>query len=214
MAKRGRPFGAYGHYKKNGVFNSKLIPERQAIEAPMNVFGGVQMQPKLPVGLAEHAGLDFDSAFGLGRLNAPDEFASKVGIDPGFGRHDYDIGFTKAFMQGEFQQEQPHLISNNYSEPNESNMVSNSVPNVIEASKQLTIGKRIPLTDQEADEMKQRRRRREVSPRSALADIRVKEIQGGSNYLSGEEKRLYEAGYTIDGERYDTRRRSMVGSGQ
>ena len=212
--KMARPFKKL----KNGIKIPKKgvkIPRqisRESLEAPAEMFNGIQMKPKLPVGLAEHAGLDFDSAFRIGGKNAKDTFASKVGVDIGFGTKDYDIGFSKAFMQGEFMSDQPALISQNYGEPSEYAMESQynkDVPNVIDATKKIGIGKRIPLTDEEES----KRRRREVIPRSGLADVRVKQLEAGSNFLSNEEQRLFEAGYTLDGERYDTRRRSLVGSG-
>ncbi len=78
-------------------------------------------------------------------------------------------------------------------------------------------GKRTPLTDEEADqseddeevivEIDKGKNFREVSPRSKFIDWRIKQLQeSGTNFLDPREEYNYKAGYTYDGERYDTRR--------
>lgn len=192
---------------KNGIKIPKKGVIQQNILAPKGMFDGI------PVGLAEHYGLDFDGAFGLGKGDAPKTFREKVGIDVNFGKQSFDVGFSKAFMEGEFMEEEPALISQNYDEPSQYDMAdqySKEVPNLIESTKKFSKGKRIPLTDEQEQRMSARRKR-EIAPRSKFVDDRVKEIQAGSNFLSPEEARLYESGYTPDGVRYDTRRRNAVG---
>lgn len=187
-----------------------VIPKRgrksqtQEIQIP-GVFNGIQMQPKLPVGQAEHYGLDFDGAFGLGNKSAPEQFKSKIGVNLGFGQGNYDIGFTKAFIRGEFMNEQPALISNNYGEPSEMALqseINKSVPTVIEGTKKLGLGKRIPLTDDQA-----KRQRLETKFRR----VRAEALATGGNALNPTEKRdFFDAG-TYATQNFGTSSKKPVG---
>ena len=174
-----------------------VLRKEHPLQAPKVMFDGI------PVGMAEYGGMQFDSAFGLPEKagkNAKNVFEEKAGIDPSFGMRDYDVGFSNAFVKGQFDLGgRNSIISDDYEEPNDQNYGrQQKVPKLLEVK--IGRGRRARLTDEELDEEEKRKRRREIFPESSFEDERFKELVAGSNPITPEESRQFKFGRGFRGK--------------
>ena len=162
----------------------------------------------IPTGLLERGGLGFDKQFGLGK---GDLFKSKIGVDPGFGKGKFDVGFSEDFASQKFDigpsksfdfSKTPTMISDDFEEPNDENIFGptketddnifgddDDVPTLLDSVKNLGDSKTIPLDPLEEDEMS-----REEKLERKFIKVRQESLATGGNALSPEEERNFEAG--------------------
>jgi len=167
------------------------------LEAPKELSAGI------PLGMAEVGGLQFDSAFGLGGGEDPkNPFTSKIGIDPNFGLgKGFDVNFTKGFANQKFDFGESTMISNDYEEPSVDKFeedYSSSVPKLLESMP--TIGKKIPLTDEEAEQNMKTKRKRELISDSGFENVRAKQLLAGDTPISADEAYNFQQGRGYRGQ--------------
>lgn len=168
---------------------------KNPFEAPKELSIGI------PVGEAEFGGLQFDSAFGLGSKDK-NPFSSKVGIDPNFGLgKGFNANYSKAFASQQFDFGRSTMISNDFEEPSVATYERDSgvkEPTFLESLP--TIGKRIPLTDEEADKKMKTKRKRELITDSGFENVRAKQLLAGDAPISANEDYQFKQGRGFRGQ--------------
>lgn len=181
------------------------VAKRQGID-----FNLPKPTKKIPTGLAEISGLSFDKAFGLGKTKEKNPFKSKIGIDPRFGKGAFDVDFSEGFANQEFDFGKETMISDDFPEPDEIDLVGESeieqdIPTLFDSLPKINEGKRIPLTDEE-DEMS-----REEALERKFRRVRTEALETGANPLTPSEEREFESSTKFTRNFGTSSRRSGVG---
>lgn len=188
-----------------------FVARNRGKESPLEIpsLAGVDLpslnrkqKPKkkgLQLGDAEMTGLQFDSVFGLDvKSKSKNPFVDKIGIDKEFGLGKFNTDFSSKFINQEFDFGESTMISDDFEEPTEQNVLGdvdaiqdqvdspnvfggNDVPTLLDSVEKLGDAERIPLTDEDDGMTKDEKLTKK------FLRIRQEALDTGGNPLTPEE---------------------------